>query len=457
MSRWQTANVLQTTPGLSRLWRLNASGEEFAFDQEQSCLPSEPLNGAWIAKDFRSTFRHKLNLAWLPPDKAFLRVLHLPASEPSELIPMVEFQLEKLSPLPVAQIVWSVELLPRPAGKPDAMQTVVVVIASRAYVEEFLAGAEAKGFKTDALELPSLDQLLNTKIEGNGVWLYVGPGAEPALAAWWYGGELRHLALVPLAEGEDREKHFLAQLQQVAWAGELDGWLTEAPRVHLIAAPAEAAIWEPIVRQWVGESYKISAPIDAKDLAARSAARAARAEAHSNLLPPESAKRYRQQFIDGLWLRGGLTVFGAYAFGVIVYLTALFVMKSQCVELETQVHDLGGSYTNALINRDRLKIIQERQELKYAALDCWKAVAKTMPESLTLEEMYFQRGKLTLNGTAPLEKQFDITSFHQALSQETVENESLFSEVSAPSINSRGTAQAVWKLSCTLKGGEELK
>jgi len=205
MSRWQTANVLQTTPGLSRLWRLNASGEEFVFDQEQSCLPSEPLNGAWIAKDFRSTFRHKLNLAWLPPDKAFLRVLHLPASEPSELIPMVEFQLEKLSPLPVAQIVWSVELLPRPAGKPDAMQTVVVVIASRAYVEEFLAGAEAKGFKTDALELPSLDQLLNTKIEGNGVWLYVGPGAEPALAAWWYGGELRHLALVPLAEGEDRK------------------------------------------------------------------------------------------------------------------------------------------------------------------------------------------------------------------------------------------------------------
>ena len=48
---------------------------------------------------------------------------------------MVEFQLERLSPLPITQIVWTVETLSSAPGEP---LTAVVTIASRTAVEEFL-------------------------------------------------------------------------------------------------------------------------------------------------------------------------------------------------------------------------------------------------------------------------------------------------------------------------------
>ncbi len=462
MSRWQSANVLQTTPGLSHLWRFDADGEKFTFDQEQTCLPSEVFSASWVTRDWRSLLRPKFNLSWLPPEKAFLRVLHLPASEPSEIVPMVEFQLEKLSPLPVNQIVWSVELLPRPADK-EAMQTVIVVIAPRNFVEEHLAGIEAKGFIPDCLELPCLDQLLNTKIDGDGVWVYLGADTDPALAAWWYGGVLRNLALIPLSAGEEREKLLMNQLEQVAWSGELEGWLNEPPTVHLVAEPAEMAIWEPAMRKWVGESFKIVSPIAPKELAAHSAHRATRTESRSNLLPPDFAKRYQQQFIDGLWMRGLMTTLAIYALGVVVYLTALFVLKTQNTKLQNYVASISDNYTTACRDMEQIRIIKDRQELKYAALDCWKAIAQTLPEAVMLDEMYFQRGKLNLQGTVPAERQYDITAFHQALRHATVihegpENieEPLFADIGPPTITVRG-ASALWKFTCSLKGGDEFK
>ena len=41
---------------------------------------------------------------------------------------MVELQLEKLSPMPVTQIVWSIQVLPHAEGN---LQTVIVMIVAR--------------------------------------------------------------------------------------------------------------------------------------------------------------------------------------------------------------------------------------------------------------------------------------------------------------------------------------
>jgi len=53
-----------------------------------------------------------LNVAWLPSEEVFLRVIELPKSNFEETRSMVELQLEKLSPMPVAQIVWAIHILP---------------------------------------------------------------------------------------------------------------------------------------------------------------------------------------------------------------------------------------------------------------------------------------------------------------------------------------------------------
>ncbi|MGZ4988935.1 MAG: hypothetical protein ACXWBP_12875, partial [Limisphaerales bacterium] len=142
MARWQSANVLHTTPGGRQLWRFNASGTGFAFAEEQKLGVNEPLPADLVAKDWRTLLRSKLNVAWLPPDKVFLRAVQLPSSDLNEIRAMVELQIEKLSPLPVTQIVWSIQVLPNatqaPAPAPTAegettataavpLQTVIVI------------------------------------------------------------------------------------------------------------------------------------------------------------------------------------------------------------------------------------------------------------------------------------------------------------------------------------------
>ena len=155
-----------------------------------------------VAKDWRSLFQRKLNVAWLPAEHVFLRVAQFPLSDFKETLSMVELQLEKLSPIPVAQIVWSIDVLPHPSGN---MQTVIVLIVARNVVEEFLGKLEGQGYLADALELPALDQFRATSVAEDGVWIYpeaIG-GKNAGLAAWWYGGVLQNLDLLTLS-GDDK-------------------------------------------------------------------------------------------------------------------------------------------------------------------------------------------------------------------------------------------------------------
>src|SRR4051812_8184110 len=194
MARWHSANVLQTSPAGRQLWRFNASGAGFALEEEQKLTAIEQIPADLVAKDWRSLLRKKLNVAWLPADKIFLRAIQLPSSDLNEIRSMVELQIEKLSPLPVAQIVWSIQLLPNSATPPAPaaegevasvpLQTVIVIIAGRGYVEEFLGELENQGFLTDRLEVPGLEQLLATKATENGVWIYPNAPGEPLLIGW---------------------------------------------------------------------------------------------------------------------------------------------------------------------------------------------------------------------------------------------------------------------------------
>src|SRR5262249_14723684 len=143
----------------------------------------------------RSLWQQKLNIAWFPPEQVFLRVAQFPLSDFEETLAMVELQLEKLSPMPVAQIVWSVQILRHPRGN---MQTVVLAIVSRDAVEEFLGKLEGQGYLAGCLELPMLDQLQATEITGDGAWVYPATSGNhnTALVAWWYGGVLQNLDLI---------------------------------------------------------------------------------------------------------------------------------------------------------------------------------------------------------------------------------------------------------------------
>jgi hypothetical protein len=447
-------NVLEVGTETRRVWQFDAKGGGYAFGRDHTTLEGETLPRSMIAKDWRSLLRRKLNIAWLPAEQVFLRAEQFPRSDFEETLAMVELQLEKLSPMPIAQIVWSIHILPHAQGE---LQTVIVMIVARNVVEEFLGRLEGEGYLADRLELPLLDQLQTTAITEDGAWIYpeAGGSKNAALIAWWYGGVLRSLDLVMLPSGQHAES-LKEQLLQTAWAGELEGWLSSPPNWHLVADAVVAGEWEPVLRQGLEQPVEVIAPPAGRELAALTARRAAHADPRASLMPPEFALRYQQQFVDRLWMRGLLGVAGLYVIGVVVYLVALGVANWRTGSVEKEVAQLGPTYTNAVQLKARYQVLKERQELKYAALDCWNATARNLPEGATLDTLIFSQGKrLSLHGTAPNDAFAQLTDFESKMRKSIVNGQPLFDPNKSQSLDWRVSGStANWTLGLELKRSE---
>jgi len=453
MARWHSANLVQSTPGGRRLWNLTAEGDRFAVADEATLLASEQFPQEVVGKDWHDLFRKKINIAWLPADRVYFRSVQLPSSDPAEIASMVELQLEKLSPLPVTHIVWSIYLLAK-SEKPDALQTVLVIIAARSAVEEYLGQLDAEGFQPDRLEAPGLDQLLAANINEEGIWIFAGAAEEPALVVWWYGETIQNVTLVALSHGPERGAQLKTQIEQIAWAAELEGWLSGPLKIHLMTPPSESAYWETTFKDWPEQVRPVHPP-SLKELASLSAQRCGSEAASTSLLPPEFSTRYHQQFVDRLWMHGLVSVTAVYVLGVLFYFGMLYVYQMQNTRVKQELANMGNSYTNALKDVAQIHILKDREVLKYAALDCWVAVAQNLPDSVTVDNMYFQRGKLELRGTVNSDSQEDVEAFNQTLLTNSVDSDHnvLFSDVSPPSMR-LGPVKGEWSFNCTLlKGG----
>ena len=312
MSRWNSCNILHIAPDAKKLWQFNAKGKGFVLGGEQRVPHAEPLPSKWIAKSWASLWKPRLNIAWLPSESVFLRVVELPAANAEETHSMVELQLEKLSPIPLTQIVWTMHVLgthqsiAKADGTTESLQTVIVVTASRSTVEEFLGRLERDGFLADRLEVPMLDQLEAVAPTEDSVWLFpltIG-GQNAALVAWWFGGAWRNLSFVTLPPAGDWAAELKTQLGLLAMAGEVEGWLTTQPKWHLVADPVNATEWEQLLRTALNEPVRVTPPPTPAELAGRSATRATASEAKVHLQPEEFSTRYREQFFDRLWLHG---------------------------------------------------------------------------------------------------------------------------------------------------------
>jgi hypothetical protein len=457
-TRWHSCNVLRVGPATRQLWQFDAKGAGFVLDRTETVPTGKPLPMQWIFKDWRTLYQRKLNVAWLPPDSVFLRVVQLPVASAEETRAMVELQLEKLSPIPVTQAVWAMHVLPEPK---DNQQTVVVVLVTRDVVEEFLGQLETQGFLADRLELSVLDQLQATTASEDGAWIYAESAGPPgtALVAWWFGGVLRNLSLASLPAAGDRAAQVRQQLTQAAWAGELEGWLTTAPAWHLVADDDAAREWEPVLRQALDEPIRVEPPQTADQLAGQTAHRAAQADGQASLLPPEFAKRYQQQFVDRLWMRGLLAIGAAYVIGALLYFGALGWVVYQKKSVDTKIKDLGLTYTNALQLKARYQVLQDRDDLKYAALDCWKSVAEMLPPGGVLQSLDFADGrKLTLNGTCPKDQVSTLIDYSSNLKKAKVRNQPLFHPSKGDPFTYRdmpGGAMVAWNFSVELNRTEE--
>ncbi len=448
--RWPLCNVFQAGEDARELWAFHASGDSFKLGQHEVKLPNEPLNARLVGKDWQTLYRPKLNLAWVALDKVFLRAVQIPAADAAEAASMIELQLEKLSPIPPQQAVWTFELLP---GKLGPLRTAVVTIVERTYIEQFLGKLEEQGYQADRLEVPFVDQLLATKTVANGVWVYPGLGAdqEGCVVAWWYGGVLYNVSLLRVPPEPEAGRYLRRQLGQMGWAGEVEGWLTAPPRWHLVAGPELAVTWEPWLRE-EGQAVERVSPLSSADLAARSARRAVAANDRPRLLPSEYAARYRQQFIDRIWMRCLGAVMMVILVGTVGYLGVLQFYKYRIGTVETEVNRKRADYDKAMKIMAEVRMLQDQVDLQYAALECWKAVATLLPEELTLDSINFQRGRtLTVSGHGPEGAGPRATDYNEALRNATYKDEKIFSKVMAPDIRPQPNEGIRWTLTAEVK------
>jgi len=278
--------------------------------------------------------------------------------------------------------------------------------------------------------------------------------------AWWGNGTLRNLGLVVLPPSGDRAKALKAQMAQLAWAGELEGWLTRLPnRWHLVADPVNAADWERLLRDGLSEPVEVTPPPPPAELAARTARRAAVAGLRAPLLPPEFPARYHQQFVDRLWLRGLVTTGVLYAIGVVIYFCATAWLGYRSQGVEQQVAAISGSYTNTLQLKARLDVLRERQDLKYAALDCWKIVAEQLPSGIALQRFSFVDGqRLALNGTSTPDQVSALFDFNNGMQKAQLNSQPMFRTGAGDPLVYRQTGNTVtWNFGLQLQRQEAMR
>jgi hypothetical protein len=412
------ANVLDLRPDHPRaLWHFAVEKQKPQIRDQRPVEESGSLPQELVGKDWRAAVQKRLNIAWLPAERLFLRALQLPVCEGAELASMLELQLEKVSPLPLGQVVWTHLRLP---GGTENQQTILVVIVPRSAVEEFLGKLEGRGFNADRLDFPLLDQLLALKPTGDSAWLIPINGST-TLAAWWANNTWQNVSLLGTASVADRAKALRNQIAQIQWAGELEGWLLAEPRWVVVGGPEVVHEWEPALAEALGKAPETRAATAPAELATCTVERALRSGNAHPMVPPDRALAYQQQLNNRLWIGALGAVLSAYIVGVMLYIAGLEILKFQRQRIETSVKQIAGSYTNAVQMKKRVALLEQQANLKFAALETWKAAVVELPQELQISSFVLSRGKdLTLFGTAPSDASSKVVDYNERLAKTTI-------------------------------------
>jgi len=158
--------------------------------------------------------------------------------------------------------------------------------------------------------------------------------------------------------------------------------------------------------------------------------------------------------VDRLWGRGLLATVGIYLVGLAIYFVALTVFSQLTNRVEAQGVAISGSFTNSVQMKQMLGVLQDRERLKFAALDCWEAVAETMPTGLTLEILNFNDGRsISLRGTVPTEQVSEVYNFYDSLRKWKKGTQVIFdsSGGTPPNTGRKDAATVGWSFELDLK------
>ena len=463
-TKWSSCNLLEPATEGSRLCQFSVSSKKVKLSGDLRVADLIELPAKAVGKDWSDLLRRKLNIATLPPEKVFLRVVELPECEPDELLPMVEFQIEDLSPLPMAQAVWSAEAVPGSTGT-EGNQTVLVMIAERGVVGDRLDELEAVNYLADRVEVPLLRELVPGEPREDGAHIQLVQGADSVLAlvSWWFAGRLRDVNSFNLPDTAASRDALVEKINSIALAGEVAGWMPDEPACHLAKRGDVAADWNTALAKCFGRIREVE-PMSEVDLATAAVEFTARTTAPGLMLEDYSA-RNRQRFQDGLWMQGIKGAVALMLIGLCFFFAYGSWLQSDLDDLNQQVKVQGLQYTNALSLKAKMQTLKKQEALKTAALNAWSEVAIGLPGELKFTQLMFSSDrtlegntsrKLRIVGTADDGKETFIDDYNLVLARMEVkgrEGQKLFSSVSpGPSRKDPRKKLTTWSVECKFDG-----
>ena len=463
-TKWSSCNLLEPATEGSRLCQFSVSSKKVKLSGDLRVADLIELPAKAVGKDWSDLLSRKLNIATLPPEKVFLRVVELPECEPDELLPMVEFQIEDLSPLPMAQAVWSAEAVPGSTGT-EGNQTVLVMIAERGVVGDRLDELEAVNYLADRVEVPLLRELVPGEPREDGAHIQLVQGADSVLAlvSWWFAGRLRDVNSFNLPDTAASRDELVEKINSVALAGEVAGWMPDEPACHLAKRGDVAADWNTALAKCFGRIREVE-PMSEVDLATAAVEFTARTTAPGLMLEDYSA-RNRQRFQDGLWMQGIKGAVALMLMGLCIFFAYGSWLQGNLEDLNQQVKVQGLQYTNALSLKAKMQTLKKQEALKTAALNAWSEVAIGLPGELKFTQLMFSSDrtlegntsrKLRIVGTADDGKETFIDDYNLVLARMEVkgrEGQKLFSSVSpGPSRKDPRKKLTTWSVECKFDG-----
>ena len=462
-TNWSSCNLIEPAIEGSRLWQFSASSKKVRLSGDLRVPENEEPPAKVVSKTWTDIFSRKMNIATIPTEEVFLRVVNLPECEPEELLPMLEFQIEELSPLPLAQVVWSAEKVPG-ATNENGNQTVIVMIASRDSVESRLTDLESLGFLADRVEVPKLREFfaIESRDDGSHIQLIQGADSVLAVISWWFEGQLRDVNSFNLPDQEASREALVEKINRVTWAGEVSGWMPAEATCHLAKCGDVSADWQEALTRCFGGRIREVKPMSEVDLATATVEYATKTAAPGFMLEDYS-KRYRQRFQDSLWMEGIKGAVAMLLLGLVAYFGYGNYLQSKLDDLVLQAKREGAQYTNALSLKARVETLEKRKALKFAALEAWYKVSVELPQELKFSELTFTSDRtlsgktsrqLRIRGSADTGTKNLIFNYQEALTRmEARDGNTLFSEVSSDGTREdTRKKQLTWALTCNFDG-----
>ena len=379
-----------------------------------------PAGAEWVAeklKPFKQSGTHAVAVtAGLRSADVFCRLVTLPTAAETELQPMLEMQLENLSPLPTEQVVFGFEII----RKAEKQTDLLVAIARREAVVERLDQLRQAGFAVEKIDLDALalleflrrekplreqelDELALVTLEGDTATLLLAYRGQPhsimsvplgpvpvAEMAAQIGGAL-HLAQTAVQASQPDAVWPVIRVLQRSTAG------TPGAALDMRAFTAALSDWLGLKCEPLELSERQRIGLGAVGLCIR----AASGHARMNLAPAEYLAERRRLVRQRQFKLVALALAALYGLLIVGSVAAFIYQYNRLGGLEDEAESLKPAYERASALQVDLNVLKEYVSNRSVPLEILAELQKSKPDALCLTEFHYTDGEqVSLSGYA---------------------------------------------------------